>query len=64
MYEQENQLNQVSNVIFHLVFSELSRDTTTYEKCLEPAEMNKTQPIHAYEKQQGLIKKEVGFSLK
>ncbi|PLR81554.1 ABC-F family ATP-binding cassette domain-containing protein [Bacillus sp. V33-4] len=54
-------MNQVSNVIFHLEFSKLSRYTATYEKFLELAEINKNQHLNAYEKQQDFIKKQEDF---
>ncbi|PLR78566.1 heme ABC transporter ATP-binding protein [Bacillus sp. V3-13] len=57
-------MNQVSNVIFHLEFSKLSRYTATYEKFLELAEINKNQHINAYEKQKEFIKKQEDFIAK
>ena len=57
-------MNQVSNVIFHLEFSKLSRYTATYEKFLELAEINKNQHINAYEKQKDFIKKQEDFIAK
>ncbi len=50
-------MNHVSNVIFQLEFSKLTRYTASYEKFLELAEINKNQHINAYEKQQEFIKK-------
>ena len=44
-------MNGVSNVIFQLEFSKLTRYTASYEKFLELAELNKNQHIDAYEKQ-------------
>lgn len=57
-------MNGVSNVIFHLEFSKLTRYTASYEKFLELAEINKNQHIHAYEKQQEFIKKQEDFIAK
>lgn len=57
-------MNGVSNVIFHLEFSKLTRYTATYEKFLELAEINKNQHIHAYEKQKEFIKKQEDFIAK
>jgi ATPase subunit of ABC transporter with duplicated ATPase domains len=54
-------MNSVSNVIFHLEFSKLSRYTASYDKFLELAEINKNQHISAYEKQQEFIKKQEDF---
>lgn len=54
-------MNQVSNVIFHLEFSKLTRYTASYEKFLELAEITKNQHINAYEKQQEFIKKQEDF---
>ncbi|AIM15027.1 MULTISPECIES: ABC-F family ATP-binding cassette domain-containing protein [Neobacillus] len=54
-------MNQVTNVIFHLEFSKLTRYTASYEKFLELAEINKNQHIQAYEKQQEFIKKQEEF---
>ncbi|MCM3567748.1 ABC-F family ATP-binding cassette domain-containing protein [Neobacillus mesonae] len=54
-------MNQVSNVIFHLEFSKLTRYTASYEKFLELAEMTKNQHINAYEKQKEFIKKQEEF---
>ncbi|WP_445506374.1 ABC-F family ATP-binding cassette domain-containing protein [Niallia sp. 03190] len=54
-------MNQVSNVIFHLEFSKLTRYTASYDKFLELAEINKNQHINAYEKQQEFIKKQEDF---
>jgi ATPase subunit of ABC transporter with duplicated ATPase domains len=57
-------MNQVSNVIFHLEFSKLTRYTASYEKFLELAEINKNQHLFAYEKQREFIKKQEGFIAK
>ncbi|WP_409270206.1 ABC-F family ATP-binding cassette domain-containing protein [Neobacillus sp. SCS-31] len=57
-------MNSVSNTIFHLEFSKLTRYTATYEKFLELAEINKNQHINAYEKQQEFIKKQEEFIAK
>lgn len=57
-------MNQVSNVIFHLEFSKLTRYTANYEKFLELAEINKNQHINAYEKQREFIKKQEDFIAK
>jgi ATPase subunit of ABC transporter with duplicated ATPase domains len=57
-------MNQVSNVIFHLEFSKLTRYTASYEKFLELAEINKNQHINAYEKQKDFIKKQEDFIAK
>jgi ATPase subunit of ABC transporter with duplicated ATPase domains len=57
-------MNSVSNVIFHLEFSKLSRYTASYEKFLELAEINKNQHINAYEKQKEFIKKQEDFIAK
>ena len=57
-------MNQVSNVIFHLEFSKLTRYTASYEKFLELAEINKNQHINAYEKQKEFIKKQEDFIAK
>ncbi|AZU62073.1 ABC-F family ATP-binding cassette domain-containing protein [Neobacillus mesonae] len=54
-------MNQVSNVIFHLEFSKLTRYTASYEKFLELAEITKNQHINAYEKQKDFIKKQEDF---
>ncbi|HJV17466.1 MAG TPA: ABC-F family ATP-binding cassette domain-containing protein [Bacillales bacterium] len=54
-------MSPVSNVIFQLEFSKLTRYTATYEKFLELAEINKNQHINAYEKQQEFIKKQEDF---
>jgi ATPase subunit of ABC transporter with duplicated ATPase domains len=54
-------MNFVSNVIFHLEFSKLTRYTASYEKFIELAEINKNQHINAYEKQQEFIKKQEEF---
>ena len=57
-------MNEVSDVIFQLEFSKLTRYTATYEKFLELAEINKNQHINAYEKQQEFIKKQEDFIAK
>jgi len=57
-------MNAVSNTIFQLEFSKLTRYTASYEKFLELAEINKNQHIHAYEKQQEFIKKQEEFIAK
>jgi ATPase subunit of ABC transporter with duplicated ATPase domains len=57
-------MSPVSNVIFQLEFSKLTRYTATYEKFLELAEINKNQHINAYEKQQEFIKKQEDFIAK
>ncbi|WP_394140736.1 ABC-F family ATP-binding cassette domain-containing protein [Cytobacillus oceanisediminis] len=57
-------MNQVSNTIFHLEFSKLSRYTASYDKFLELAEINKNQHINAYEKQKEFIKKQEDFIAK
>nr|WP_295969704.1 ABC-F family ATP-binding cassette domain-containing protein [uncultured Bacillus sp.] len=57
-------MNQVSNVIFHLEFSKLTRYTASYEKFQELAEINKNQHINAYEKQREFIKKQEDFIAK
>ncbi|UII57789.1 ATP-binding cassette domain-containing protein [Cytobacillus spongiae] len=54
-------MNKVSNTIFHLEFSKLTRYTASYEKFLELAEINKNQHLNAYEKQQEFIKKQEDF---
>ncbi|WP_042355827.1 ABC-F family ATP-binding cassette domain-containing protein [Bacillus rubiinfantis] len=54
-------MSQVSNVIFHLEFSKLTRYTASYEKFLELAEISKNQHLNAYEKQQEFIKKQEDF---
>ncbi|MGM0875180.1 MAG: ABC-F family ATP-binding cassette domain-containing protein [Bacillota bacterium] len=54
-------MNSVSNVIFQLEFSKLTRYTASYEKFLELAEINKNQHLHAYEKQKEFIKKQEDF---
>ncbi len=57
-------MNSISNVIFHLEFSKLTRYTASYEKFLELAEINKNQHLNAYEKQQEFIKKQEEFIAK
>ncbi|MCE4047906.1 MULTISPECIES: ABC-F family ATP-binding cassette domain-containing protein [Bacillaceae] len=57
-------MNQVSNVIFHLEFSKLTRYTASYDKFLELAEINKNQHLNAYEKQKEFIKKQEDFIAK
>lgn len=54
-------MNEVVNVIYHLEFSKLTRYTANYEKFLSMADMNKSQHIDAYEKQQEFIKKQEDF---
>ena len=57
-------MNEISNVIFHLEFSKLTRYTASYEKFLELAEINKNQHLQAYEKQREFIKKQEDFIAK
>ena len=57
-------MNEVTDVIFHLEFSKLTRYTATYEKFIELAELHKRQHIDAYEKQQDFIKKQEQFIAK
>ncbi|WP_338469339.1 ABC-F family ATP-binding cassette domain-containing protein [Niallia sp. XMNu-256] len=57
-------MNQISNVIFHLEFSKLTRYTASYEKFLELAELHKNQHLQAYEKQREFIKKQEDFIAK
>ncbi|WP_152393718.1 ABC-F family ATP-binding cassette domain-containing protein [Paenibacillus guangzhouensis] len=54
-------MNQVVNVIYHLEFAKLTRYSANYEKFLTMADLNKTQHIEAYEKQQEYIKKQEDF---
>jgi len=54
-------MNKVVNVIYHLEFAKLTRYSANYEKFLEMADINKTQHIDAYEKQQEFIKKQEDF---
>ncbi|MDP4098629.1 ATP-binding cassette domain-containing protein [Paenibacillus sp. P96] len=54
-------MNQVVNVIYHLEFGKLNRYTANYEKFLEMADIQKSQHIEAYEKQQEYIKKQEDF---
>ncbi len=54
-------MNDVVNVVYHLEFTKLNRYTANYEKFLQMAEMNKTQHIQAFEKQQEYIKKQEDF---
>ncbi|WP_409346955.1 ABC-F family ATP-binding cassette domain-containing protein [Paenibacillus sp. MBLB4367] len=54
-------MNKVVNVIYHLEFAKLTRYSANYEKFLDMADMNKTQHIDAYEKQQEFIKKQEDF---
>ncbi|AJY77061.1 ABC-F family ATP-binding cassette domain-containing protein [Paenibacillus beijingensis] len=54
-------MNQIVDVIYHLEFAKLNRYTGNYEKFLEMAEINKTQHIDAYEKQQDYIRKQEDF---
>ncbi|MFC4777707.1 ABC-F family ATP-binding cassette domain-containing protein [Paenibacillus sp. GCM10023252] len=54
-------MNAVVSIVYHLEFSKLTRYTANYERFLDMAEMNKTQHIEAYEKQQEYIKKQEDF---
>jgi ATPase subunit of ABC transporter with duplicated ATPase domains len=54
-------MNKVVSIIYHLEFTKLTRYTANYEKFLQMADMNKTQHIDAYEKQQEHIKKTEDF---
>jgi ATPase subunit of ABC transporter with duplicated ATPase domains len=54
-------MNGVVDVIYHLEFARLTRYSANYEKFLQMADMNKTQHIDAYEKQQEFIKKQEDF---
>jgi len=54
-------MNQVVGVIYHLEFTKLTRYSANYDKFLEMAELNKSQHIDAYEKQQEYIKKQEEF---
>jgi ATPase subunit of ABC transporter with duplicated ATPase domains len=54
-------MNEVVNVIYHLEFTKLTRYSANYEKFLEMAQMNKTQHLSAYEKQQDHIRKTEDF---
>ncbi len=54
-------MNQVVDVIYHLEFAKLTRYSANYDKFLEMAEMNKSQHIDAFEKQQEYIKKQEDF---
>jgi ATPase subunit of ABC transporter with duplicated ATPase domains len=54
-------MNQVMGVIYHLEFTKLTRYSANYDKFLEMAELNKSQHIDAYEKQQEYIKKQEEF---
>ena len=54
-------MNKVVNVIYHLEFAKLTRYSANYEKFLQMAEMNKSQHIDAFEKQQDFIKKQEDF---
>lgn len=54
-------MNKVVNTIYHLEFTKLTRYSANYEKFLQMSEMNKTQHIDAYEKQQEHIKKTEDF---
>lgn len=54
-------MNDVVNVIYHLEFAKLTRYTANYEKFLTMADINKSQHIDAYEKQQEFIKKQEDF---
>ncbi|WP_128894320.1 ABC-F family ATP-binding cassette domain-containing protein [Longirhabdus pacifica] len=57
-------MNGVTDVIFHLEFSKLSRYKATYDKFLELAELHKNQHLNAYQKQQDFIKKQEDFIAK
>jgi ATPase subunit of ABC transporter with duplicated ATPase domains len=54
-------MNEVVNVIYHLEFAKLTRYSANYEKFLEMADINKSQHIDAYERQQEFIKKQEDF---
>ncbi len=54
-------MNKVVNVIYHLEFAKLTRYSANYEKFLEMADMNKSQHLDAFEKQQEFIKKTEDF---
>ncbi len=54
-------MNKVVDVVYHLEFAKLTRYTANYERFLDMAEMNKSQHIDAYEKQQEFIKKQEDF---
>lgn len=54
-------MNPVVNVIYHLEFTKLTRYSANYEKFLQMADMNKTQHIDAFERQQEYIKKQEDF---
>lgn len=54
-------MNDVVNIIYHLEFAKLTRYSANYEKFLQMADMNKSQHIDAYEKQQEFIKKTEDF---
>ncbi|WP_027417657.1 ABC-F family ATP-binding cassette domain-containing protein [Aneurinibacillus terranovensis] len=54
-------MNEVVSVIYHLEFAKLTRYSANYEKFLEMADINKTQHINAYEKQQEHIRKTEDF---
>lgn len=54
-------MNKVVNVIYHLEFAKLTRYSANYEKFLTMADINKSQHIEAYEKQQEFIKKQEDF---
>lgn len=54
-------MNKVVDVIYHLEFAKLTRYSANYEKFLDMADMNKSQHIDAYEKQQEFIKKQEDF---
>lgn len=57
-------MSSVTDVIFHLEFSRLSRYTASYEKFLELAELSKKQHLDAYERQADMIKKTETFIAK
>ena len=54
-------MNNVVDIVYHLEFTKLTRYTANYERFLDMADMNKTQHIDAYEKQQEFIKKQEDF---
>ncbi|HSI66616.1 MAG TPA: ABC-F family ATP-binding cassette domain-containing protein [Planococcus sp. (in: firmicutes)] len=57
-------MSSVTDVIFHMEFSRLSRYTATYEKFIELADLAKKQHLDAYEKQEEMIKKTETFIAK
>jgi ATPase subunit of ABC transporter with duplicated ATPase domains len=54
-------MNAVVDVVYHLEFARLTRYSGNYEKFLQMADINKSQHIDAYEKQQEFIKKQEDF---